>query len=86
MQIVLVVSPAGLDLVVSQVVLDDGRTVWSSSPGGPRMAKRRVYHGLDDAIAQNSRATTTAMLVEVPDEDAAIALLGKSPSVAPVAR
>jgi len=79
MQAVIVVSPVGEKLAVSQVVLDDGATVWAQGAGGAVVPSKRTYPSLDEAVAQNDRATTTAYEVTFDDAEAAVAAVGQPP-------
>ncbi len=76
---VVVATPRGDGLVVTQVILDAGKTVWMLTADGPKHVPKRTYASLDDALEQNDRATTTAFLIEAASDDAAIKLLGKPP-------
>ena len=79
LQVVVVASPQGGGLRTTEVVFDAGKTVWGLSPDGPKHAAKRSYDSLDDAVVENSRATTSSWMVTVEDQAAAIALLGKTP-------
>ena len=78
-QAALVASPKGSGLVVSQVILDAGKTVWMLGAEGPKLAPKRAYESLFDAVEQNSRATTTCLVLAFTDDAAALAMLGKAP-------
>jgi hypothetical protein len=84
---VIVLSPQGSSLVVGQVIVDDGGvlSVWASDGAGGVRASKRPYADLDDAVGQNSRATTTALRVTVASVEAAKAMVGRAPPPAETA-